>query len=183
MNRTNIFKDELRVLHVAPEPILQKKLKSLRNLDYISADLKSSSAMIKMDITDALFKENVFDIILCYHVMEHIMDDKQAIREIYRMLKPGGWAIIQSPIDMNQEHTIECSERLSPEELRRVFGHRDHVRRYGRDYIERLESVGFKVEIVNLIQEMDNETIRKYALDENERIFRCIKEERIDEAP
>jgi SAM-dependent methyltransferase len=93
-NKTNLFTSNLKVLHVAPEPIFQKIFKSMPNLDYISADLNSPYAMLNIDVTDIPYEECLFDVILCSHVLEHVKDDGKAIREFHRVLKPGGMGYI-----------------------------------------------------------------------------------------
>ncbi len=105
--KTNFFKDSLKVLDIAPVDFFQQKCKVLPNLDYISADISSQIAMIKMDITNICLPDNQFDCIICYHVLEHIPNDKEAMRELFRVLKPGGGAILQSPVDYNREKTFE----------------------------------------------------------------------------
>ena len=92
-NRTNLFHDKLKVLHVSPEYFFQKTFKSMSNLDYISADLNSPYAMIRMDVTNILYEGNYFDVILCSHVLEHVVDDKKAMLKFFRVLKPGAWAL------------------------------------------------------------------------------------------
>lgn len=91
--RTDFFAHNLRVLDVAPMPVLQQKWRTLANLDYLSVDIASPLAMVQMDITDMKLPEQQFDCILCYHVLEHIPDDRKAMQELFRVLKPGGWAI------------------------------------------------------------------------------------------
>jgi SAM-dependent methyltransferase len=147
-SRTNLFSDNLKVLHFAPEYCLQRILRLMPNLDYVSADLDSPLATIKMDITNILFKDNSFDVILCSHVLEHIIDDYKAMRELFRVLKPGGWGILQTPIDSKRDKTFEDSRIVSPEERERFFGQSDHVRIYGRDYVDRLKEAGFEVLLI-----------------------------------
>lgn len=144
--RTDFYSSKLRVLHFAPEYCFQRVFKSLSNLDYISADLYDSSAMIKIDITDIKFRDNTFDCILCSHVLEHILDDNKAIRELYRVLKPNGWAIIQVPI--MREKTFEDPTIQTTKDRLKYFGQEDHVRVYGLDYKDRLENTGFKVRLI-----------------------------------
>jgi predicted SAM-dependent methyltransferase len=174
-NQTNFFSEPLKVLHFAPEYFLQKQFKKQTNLDYLSADLISSLAMTKIDITNIPYEDNTFDAILCSHVLEHIPDDRQAMKELLRVLKPGGWAILQVPIDRTREKTFEDPTITSPEERERLFGQHDHVRFYGRDYPDRLREVGFVVEVNKYIQELDEETIEKYSLDKREDIYFCKK--------
>jgi len=174
-DKTNFFTDHLRVLDVAPLYYLQKKFKKLENLDYMSADISSPIAMSRMDITDIRLPDDQFDCIICYHVLEHINDDKKAMRELYRVLKPGGWAILQVPIDPNLDKTFEDPNVISPEERERVFGQKDHVRLYGRDYKNRLEEAGFVVKVDNYAQQLEDSVIRQYALMRNEDIYLCSK--------
>lgn len=175
-NKTNFFNDNLKVLDIAPMRFFQQKCKALSNLDYISADISSPAVMIKMDITNIPMPDNEFDCVICYHVLEHILDDKKGMRELYRVLKPGGWAILQSPIDYNRKDTFENINIVSPEERERVFGQKDHVRIYGQDYKERLENAGFIVKPDNYIQELGDNIIKKYGLMEKEIIYFCAKE-------
>jgi SAM-dependent methyltransferase len=173
-NKTNFFTAPLRVLHIAPEYCFIDKFSKLKNLDYITADLESPLAQVKMDIHKMPFKENEFDVVFCNHVMEHVDDDIQSMREIVRVLKPGGWAIIQSPLE-DRDVTFEDKSLKTPKERERVFGQDDHVRAYGRDYGKRLESAGFKVKIDGYNQELDEEIRKRYALPEYEDIYVCYK--------
>ncbi|MBE7444979.1 MAG: methyltransferase domain-containing protein [Planctomycetia bacterium] len=176
-NKTNFFSDtdNLRVLHFAPEYFFQKIFKSMPNLDYISADLSSSSAMVKMDITNILYEDNSFDVILCCHVLEHIIDDHRALTELFRVLRPGGWAILQSPIDLKRDKTYEDTTIVSPQERERIFGLKDHVRIYGRDYKDRLEKAGFTVKVDAYVRELGDDMIKKYCLAKDEDIYFCMK--------
>ena len=176
-NETNFFTDNLKVLHIAPEPFFQQKFKTLPNLDYLSADISSPLAMTQMDITDILLPDSQFDCIICYHVLEHIPDDGKAISELFRVLKLGGWAILQSPIDFNRDKTFEDPSVTSPQEQERVFGQKGHVRIYGSDYKDRLEKAGFVVKVDNYVQQLGDALIRKYALRKREDIYICSKPE------
>ena len=174
-NRTNFFSDKLKVLDIAPMQFFQEKCKKLPNLDYVSADISSPLAMIKMDITNINLPDNQFDCIICYHVLEHIPDDQKAMRELYRVLKPGGWAILQSPIDFNRDKTYEDQNILLPDERERIFGQKDHVRIYGRNYKNRLERAGFTITLDNYIEELGDDKIKKYGLMKDEIIYFCTK--------
>ena len=162
--KTGFFTQQLRVLHVAPESIFQETFKRLPNLHYISADIASPLAMVKMDITDIHFPDNTFDVILCSHVLEHIPDDRLAIRELFRVLKPGGWAILQVPIDMKRETTYEDPSITTAEGRKKHFGQEDHVRWYGNDFTQRLREGGFETEESNFSRQFDANTIAKYGL-------------------
>ena len=173
--KTDIFTKNLKFLHIAPNITLQRILKNLNNLTYISGDLHSPVAMIKLDITKINFNDNYFDVILCSHVLEHIPNDYLALKELYRVLKPKGWAILQVPIDHNRAKTFENSKIISPKERLRVFGHKDHVRIYGTDYKDRLERVGFIVKLDNFAKNIDKEKLIKYGLRNSEIIYRVFK--------
>lgn len=174
-DRTNLLSDNLRLLHFAPEYILQKKLASLPNLIYISADPNSARAMVKVDITTIPYRDNSFDAILCSHVLEHVIDDQKAMAELFRVLRPGGWAIIQSPVDLERNKTFEAPNATTPEDRLRLFGQSDHVRKYGRDYKDRLEKAGFSVKVDGYVRDLGTDIINKYGLDEDEDIYFCSK--------
>jgi len=172
-DRTNLFRDRLRLLHFAPEQVFEATFKSLDNLDYITADLYSDRAMVKMDITNITYGDNSFDAILCSHVLEHVMDDKKAMREMFRVLKPGGWAIIMVPI--LAEATFEDPSIVTPEDRERFFGQWDHVSLYGPDLKDRLESAGFDVKVDGYVRELGKSKIRRYGLLESHDIYFCTK--------
>ena len=174
-HRTNLYTDHLRVLHLAPEPVLQRKLRSMPNLDYISADLCSPNVQIKFDICRIPFSDNTFDVILCSHVLKHIPDDRQAMAELFRVMKSAGWGILQVPLDVDREHTFEDENVVSPEEREHMFGQHDHVRVYGRDYYDRLRSVGFTVWLDPYGKELPRDLVEKYVLPKETAICRCIK--------
>jgi len=180
-NKTNFFKDNLKVLHFAPQYILQKKIKSMPNIDYLSADLYSPLAMVKMDITNIQYKDGSFDVILCCHVLEHIMNDRKAMRELFRVLKPGGWAIIQSPVDLKLDETFEDPNVVLPEDREHIFGNKGHVRIYGRDYKDRLSQVGFNVKVDGYVKKLTD--YKKYSLIKEEDIYLCERELLFDIEP
>jgi predicted SAM-dependent methyltransferase len=175
-NRTNLFSDRLRVLHFAPEPVFQNILRSTPNLDYLSADLDPSKAMVKMDITNILFKDDSFDVLICNHVLEHIVNDRKGMRELFRVLKPGGWAILQSPMDITLEETFEDPAITSTEDRERFFGQGDHVRIYGRDYGDRLKQVGFTVKVDDYVKGLGSDRVKKHRLPVQD-IYFCTKPE------
>ena len=173
-NKTNILNDHLKMLHVAPEYCFIKRFKKLKNLTYITGDIESPWADVKMDIQDIPFSDNTFDIIMCNHVFEHIDNDKKAMSEFFRVLKPNGWAIFQVPICWDQP-TLEDASITDPKEREKVFGQRDHVRYYGYDYPDRLQSVGFSVSVIDYAKELGSDLIKKYALLPDEKIIFCRK--------
>ena len=163
-NRTDFFTAQKRVLHIAPEYCFIKRFGAMSNIDYYSADLESPLARVKMDIQAIPFEENKFDVIFCNHILEHVDDDLLAMRELYRVMKPGGWGIIQSPVNLDRAVTYEDKTITAPEDRLKHFGQKDHVREYGRDYADRMRSVGFKVDEVNLPEYVSAEKILYHAL-------------------
>ena len=167
-NETNFFTGKLKVLHIAPEQEFLRKFKKMKNLDYTSADLFSPIVDVKADILDLPFEDNSFDVIICNHVLEHIADDKKAMSELYRVMKPKGWGIVQVPMKNSLEKTYEDFTITDPKERQKHFGQYDHVRWYGMDYFDRLKSVGFETEINFYSQKFSEADIKKFGLNKNE---------------
>jgi SAM-dependent methyltransferase len=173
-NKTDFFARNHRVLHVAPERVFAAIFRRMPRLRYIAADLASKLANIRMDITAIPYKDNSFDVVLCNHVLEHVVEDQKAIGELFRVLVPGGWAILQCPVDPQRAKTFEDPQIISPQDRERAFGQQDHVRIYGRDYKERLEKAGFTVKVDNYVRDLDVNIVRKYGL-KDEDIHFCTK--------
>lgn len=161
--RTDLFDGRpKKMLHVAPEKALGKLFQEVPTIDYLSGDLNPEVAMVKMDITDIQLPNNTFDVIYCSHVLEHVPDDRKAMRELYRVLKPGGWAILHVPI--LREVTYEDPSVTTPEERLRVFGQSDHVRMYGLDYADRLREAGFDVSVEPFVDTFSAEEVERLGL-------------------
>ncbi|WP_431156489.1 class I SAM-dependent methyltransferase [Winogradskyella poriferorum] len=167
-NETPFFKDNFSLLHFAPEQCFYKRFKTFTNIDYTTTDLNSPIADVKADICNLPFKENQFDVILCNHVLEHIPDDKKAMEELYRVLKPRGWGVFQIPQDLNRSTTFEDDSITDKKERAKVFGQYDHVRVYGRDYFDKLRTVGFKVDEVDYTAQLSKEDVNRYRLSSGE---------------
>jgi SAM-dependent methyltransferase len=177
--KTNLFDGkQKKMLHVAPEPELSRLIQKADYINYLSADLFAPElmvkVMVKMDVTDIQYPDNTFDVIYCSHVLEHIPDDRKAMREFCRVLKAGGWAILQVPITANA--TFEDPTVISPKERERLFGQNDHVRRYGPDYKDRLIEAGFSVTVDPFVRELDSRTIKCLGLMRDEDVYLCRKE-------
>lgn len=172
---TDFFTKAQKVLHVAPEQCFYGRFRKMDNLDYTTADLDSPIADISIDIHDIPFEENTFDVVFCNHVLEHVNDDQQCMRELCRILKPGGLAIMQVPWIPDQEKTVEDPSITDPKERERLFGQYDHVRKYGKDYEDRLINAGFKVTRVDMDKELSAEEFEKYRLPEGEPLYVCTK--------
>ena len=163
-NKTAFFsKKHLKVLDIGPDRCFSKLCSSLPNVQYVSIDLFPKIARIKMDIKNLAFENETFDCIICFHVLEHVKDDLSAMREMFRVLRPTGWALVQVPVDINRAATFE-DFNLSEKNYETVYGQSGHVRIYGLDFKHRLESAGFFVRVDRFIDELDNETVSKYAL-------------------
>jgi SAM-dependent methyltransferase len=168
--KTTLLTDTLKVLHIAPEQVFYKKFKSFTNWDYTTTDLYSPLADIKADICALPFEDETFDLILCNHVLEHIPDDHKAMSELYRVLKKGGTLIAQVPLEEGRLKSFEDDSITDKKKRTEIFGQYDHVRLYGMDYYQRLESIGFQTEAVDFLKELSEEEIIRYALPKKEDI-------------
>ena len=174
-NETDFFSTSKKILHFAPEQAFYKRFKKMTNLDYVTTDLNSPLADVKADICNLPFEDNSFDVIFCNHVLEHITDDTKAIQELYRILKPGGFGVFQVPQDLSREKTFEDNSITDKKERTKIFGQYDHVRIYGRDYFDKLGSVGFKVEEVDYTATLSEADVSKFCLAKGEIIPVCFK--------
>jgi len=172
--KTGFFRDHLKVLHIAPELCFIDRFGALPNLEYITADLESPLAQVKMDIHHIPFDRESFDVVFCNHVLEHVTDDIAACKEINRVLKKGGWGIIQSPV-YDLEKTIEDPSITNPVDRERIFGQRDHVRKYGKDYAARLRQSGLQIEEDSFVTTLPDELIQRHGLPKKEIVFFCRK--------
>jgi SAM-dependent methyltransferase len=174
IHKTNLFcGDEKTMLHIAPESQLSRVFQDVDYIDYLSADLSSPSAMVKMDITNIDYPDCSFDVIYCSHVLEHVSDDSKAMRELHRVLKADGWAILQVPI--SGETTFEDPTVTSREMRERLFGQNDHLRQYGRDFADRLGTAGFHVSVDGFVRELSERQIIRLGLPRDEDIYFCTK--------
>ena len=172
LKKTDFFSKKAKVLHVAPEGGLSRIIKAHSNVDYLTADIGANNVMVKMDITEISYPTETFDVIICNHVLEHIIDDERAMSELYRVLKSGGWGILQVPISLSLEKTYEDFSVIDPSERETIFGQSDHVRIYGMDYVDRLKKSGFDVSIFSWSKDPEFfESNNKYGLLQSENIF------------
>ncbi|GEQ87087.1 SAM-dependent methyltransferase [Patiriisocius marinistellae] len=174
-NETNFFTENLKVLHFAPEQAFLRKFKKLKNIDYTTTDLNSPIADVKADICALPFKDNSYDFIICNHVLEHIPDDTKAMQELYRVLAPGGIAILQVPLENERAVTFEDNTITDQKERTEIFGQYDHVRVYGMDYFDKLRSIGFNVEALDYTLKISNEDIERYRIAKGELLPVCRK--------
>ena len=181
---TDFFNTPNLVLHIAPEPALYRVFSKAKNLDYHPATKYSegfyySSKVETADLLDLHFDESTFDWVICNHVLEHIPNDRKAMTEIYRVLKPKGKAILQVPISFKLETTFEDEKITSKADREKFFGQFDHVRIYGADYVQRLKSAGFTVHLIRQGKDFSSVgKLEKYAVNPEEVIFFCEKPEK-----
>ncbi len=178
--KTNMFTAPLKVFHVAPEACIRSVLSSLPNITY-EAGMKYQEGFYYeqstniLDITRLAFEDDSFDVIICNHVLEHIPDDRKAMGELHRVLKPGGWAVLQVPVSKILEKTFEDPSVTTPEQREKIFGQYDHVRIYGQDYSSRLESKGFTVKRHNPYRDKWPVELDKYSINPEEDLFIAYK--------
>lgn len=164
-DKTDAFTRPQRILHFSPEPCIAQRMKQAGHEVYATVDLfPEPEVVVQSDICRLGFQTDAFDALICCHVLEHIPDDAAAMRELLRVLKPGGWAVLQVPLSGVLEHTDEDPMITGKEERLARFGQEDHVRVYGRDYHDRLRNTGWFVEIVDLIAEMGEDQAAKLGL-------------------
>lgn len=168
------------ILHFAPERNVYALISSADYKEYICADLNPENyyyppkQIKKIDITNIDYPDESFDIVVCNHVLEHIPDDKRAMREICRVLKQSGVAILLVPIGGKLTNTYEDPSKVTEEERSVAFGQLDHVRIYAEnDYIERLQLAGFEVEASKV--GMSAEEIIRYGINCKEKLYLCMK--------
>lgn len=165
---TDVLTAAPKLLHIAPEVCLMRRFEKIytdgNREDYVTADLESPLAKVKMDVQAIPFPDNAFDVIFCNHILEHVDDDRLAMREMYRVMRKGGWGVMLSPVDESREKTFEDDSITDPEERTRIFGQYDHRRIYGRDYADRLRVAGFEVEETDYFAALPPEERKLYGL-------------------
>lgn len=162
---------ELSLLHIAPEQCFHKRFKSQNNIDYLTGDLVSPIADLHFDLHDIPLEDNRFDRVFCNHVLEHVDDAHKCMKELFRVMKPGGWGIFQVPQDFSLDKTYEDSSITSPEEREKHFWQKDHVRLFGNDYPDWLRKAGFQVDEYIPSEHFTKEEIARYRLMEKEVLY------------
>ena len=177
LNSLRVERRGMKILHFAPEPIFHKRFSSIPDVDYYPVDLNPKAFGIRqvVDITDIPFDDDIFDLIMATHVLEHIPDDRKAMSELYRVLKPNkGIALLTVPI-FNTPNTFENPEYNTPELRLKYYGQADHVRKYGLDYPDRLRTVKFSVEEITLGKFLSDNDLKKFGVSKNEKFHICRK--------
>lgn len=165
-----------RLLHFAPEPGIERRLRSLPGIDYVSGDIDDALADERVDIVKMQFPDESFDLVICSHVLEHVPDDRAAIGELYRILRPGGTVIIIVPVkvDVTEEYLDPSPTPAHPDGYLRLGSH-GHVRNIGSDYPERLRAGGFEVDVFDYAASVDDATRTRYALTPGQPFFLCSR--------
>lgn len=163
--------NKLNVLHIAPEQCFHQRFKQQENLNYLTGDLVSPIADLHFDLHQIPLEENRFDVVFCNHVLEHVNDANQCMRELYRVMKPGGWGIMQVPQDFDREITFEDSSITCEEDRERYYWQKDHVRLFGKDYPNWLENAGFNVEVFEKEKFYSMSQIKRFRLQEKEILY------------
>lgn len=164
-----------RILHIAPEASLSRQIRKHNFQRYVCGDKFAPGYhypgdVTNLDILQLPFADDSFDLIICNHVLEHIPDDQAAMRELLRVLRPGGQAILQVPFAKDVAETYEDPTATDPRQREQLFGQHDHVRLYGSDYGERLKAAGFSLSVAHLAHRYP-----RYALNSDEPLFICSK--------
>lgn len=169
---TDFFtKEQTKLLHIAPEQCFYSRFKKQSNLEYLTGDLVSPLADIHFDLHHIPLEDNRFDVVFCNHVLEHVDDAHQCMKELYRVMAPGGWGIFQVPQDLKRAETYEDWSIKSPEEREKHFWQKDHVRLFGRDYPEWLRKAGFEVEVAFEKNPISDEEVSRFRLIQEEILY------------
>ena len=176
LSNLKIWDNPLSVLHIAPEEMIARKLSRIKHLKYITGDtnpdrFRHYTSAIRLDITHIPFENDTFDVIICNHVLEHISDDRKAMNELFRVLKPEGFSMMQVPLSSVLNQTYEDPLLTTEEERLKHFGQKDHVRIYGEDYFLRLEDAGFMLEITGVSDFSHVTRISRMAIHEKEKVI------------
>jgi SAM-dependent methyltransferase len=171
--RPQLLEDASSLLHFAPEWALRRRLQPLRNVHYVTADLTQPGVDLRLDITALELADASFDAVICSHVLEHVTDDRAAMRELRRITTPGGWCLVMVPLDLGRERTLENPSIVSPAERERAFWQHDHVRLYAGDLGDRLRDAGFEVERIAPLDEFGREAVARSKLLEADHMWLC----------
>ncbi len=172
----SLIKDDFagkKILHFSPPKNIRNKISGIESVEYVTTDYAEEfESDLSLDITNIDIEDNSFDLIICYHVLEHIQNDEKAMSELFRILNRGGLCFIQTPFIEGEIY--EDANIRSNEERKKYFGQEDHVRIYSANGLkQRLEQVGFHVEIRHFKEKNEN----LYGFGENETVLICQKKQ------
>ena len=165
------------VLHVAPEKRLATRIEACRPARYVKGDLvPAREGVEKLDVTLIAYPDASFDWVICNHVLEHVPDDAKALSELFRVLKPGGAAILQTPFASGLEKTLEMQAEVDTDAKRiEFYGQEDHIRLYGRDLFDRIRAAGFSLELKKHDECLPEIDALRYGVNRDEPLFLCRK--------
>ena len=172
LNELDLATKQLRILHFAAEYCFIRRFRHMPNINHVVADLDPSHGGVKMDITDIPLEPDTVDLVVCSHVLEHVQDDAKAMRELRRVLRPGGTALIMCPVEQERPTTYEDPSIVTPEARREAFHQNDHVRIYGADFSDRLGAAGFEVKPDRYGQRLGEQAAR-YGLRPKATLYVC----------
>lgn len=172
-----------KLLHIAPEAMFYKRFKKIKGLQYTPGDKFAEmfestypADTVCIDITAMpQIADNTYDVILCSHVLEYVKEDSKAMREMLRVLKPGGKALLQVPLKPGMPITHEDDSITDPEQRALIFGDPGHIRFYGEDYEDKLRAAGWKTDFVPLTQMFTDEEIERCVLIKTDDFHLCHK--------
>jgi SAM-dependent methyltransferase len=178
--RVDVSQKKIKLLHIAPNRLVSKMLRDHESIEYICGSLNADDFKdingIEVDVTKIGFSDNHFDVVICNHVIEHVPNDAIAFKELFRVVKPGGFAILQVPIALDMEKTFEDTSITSCKERKIAYGQSDHLRLYGLDYFDKLKNVGFRVVRDNPFVNHWADDLDKHRLDKIEDVIICYKD-------
>lgn len=171
--RIELLVNARSLLHFAPEWAMSRRLRRIPGLRYVTADLYASGVDLALDVTAIDLPDRSFDAIICSHVLEHVADDRAAMRELRRITAAGGWCLVMVPLDLTRERTYEDPTLVSPGERQREFWQHDHVRLYAPDIGGRLATAGFAVERIRPVEEFGSESVARCRIGSSDEIWLC----------
>jgi SAM-dependent methyltransferase len=172
---TDLWSGRHRLLEIAPVWALARRFRGMAGIQYTGVDIRAAGPYVTEvgDVTALPLDDDSMDMVLCIHVLEHVGRDRQAMAELYRVLAPGGWALVSVPLRLDQP-TYEDFTVTEPSDRLRLFGEEDHVRFYGLDLRDRLEAAGFSVQL-DRADDLPRDDCRRFGLRRDEHLFLCRK--------
>jgi SAM-dependent methyltransferase len=178
--RTDIYGKNVRVLHISPKKEVARLIRGHDNIDHVCGalypDTRAEFDAVKVDVTDIEFPDGEFDVVICNHVLEHVREDEKAMREICRVLRPGGFAVLQVPLALDLEKTLEDASIVDGKARIEAYGQKDHLRLYGLDYFQKLAGAGFRIERDNPFENEWLPDLERFCLDEKEDVILGFKD-------
>lgn len=157
------------ILHFAPEAHIARFIRSKSARSYQQADLfPVHEGTLRVDLQAMPFQDGSFDLVIANHVLEHVADENRALNEIRRVLRPGAWAILQTPYSPVLEGTLSDAGVVTPEARLHLFGQEDHVRFFGRDFVERICRAGFRSRVLQHDQALPDLDVVRFGVNPRE---------------